>query len=145
MRTSPAWREQETIRIWILNPLHFATMNWNIEPKITLTSITGYEHFTRPPHRRHRWHWVQYLDATYRNRINQFSQELRLAYHGDGLELIVGGFYSHDQVQTRDEFSLSDLLPLLASLGSTLSATLTDSAQMPMQFSRTESGPLLRA
>jgi len=94
-----------------------ATMNWNVAPQVTLTSITAYEHFTRLHVEDTDGTSPRYLDATYRNTINQFSEELRLAYHGDGLEMIVGGFYSHDKVQTRDEFYAPDLLPLLGLTG----------------------------
>lgn len=94
-----------------------ATMNWNFAPHVSLTSITAYEHFTRLHVEDTDGTSPRYLDATYRNTINQFSEEMRLAYHGDGLELIVGGFYSHDKVQTRDEFYAPDLLPLLGLTG----------------------------
>lgn len=93
------------------------TGNWSISPQVTLTSISAYEHFTRLHVEDTDGTSVRYLDATYDNSIDQYSQELRLAYHGDGLELIGGAFYSHDKVNTRDAFYSPDLLPLFGLAG----------------------------
>ena len=93
------------------------TANWSISPQVTLTSISAYEHFTRLHVEDTDGTSLSFLDSTYRNSIDQYSEELRLAYHGDGLELIGGAFYSHDKVETRDEFFSSDLLPLLGLAG----------------------------
>lgn len=93
------------------------TANWSISPQVTLTSISAYEHFTRLHAEDTDGTSLSFLDSTYRNSIDQYSEELRLAYHGDGLELIGGAFYSHDKVETRDEFFSSDLLPLLGLAG----------------------------
>ena len=93
------------------------TGNWSISPQVTLTSISAYEHFTRLHVEDTDGTSVRYLDATYDNSIDQYSQELRLAYHGDGLELIGGAFYSHDKVNTRDAFFSPDLLPLFGLAG----------------------------
>ncbi|MEQ8744951.1 TonB-dependent receptor [Parasphingorhabdus sp.] len=93
------------------------TGNWSISPDVTLTSISAYEHFTRLHVEDTDGTSVRYLDATYDNRIDQYSQELRLAYHGDGLELIGGAFYSYDKVNTRDAFYSPDLLPLFGLAG----------------------------
>ena len=93
------------------------TANWSISPQVTLTSISAYEHFTRLHIEDTDGTSLSFLDSTYRNSIDQYSEELRLAYHGDDLELIGGAFYSHDKVETRDEFFSSDLLPLLGLAG----------------------------
>lgn len=93
------------------------TANWSISPQVTLTSISAYEHFTRLHVEDTDGTSLSFLDSTYRNSIDQYSEELRLAYHGDGLELIGGAFYSHDKVETRDQFFASDLLPLLGLAG----------------------------
>ena len=88
------------------------TANWSISPQVTLTSISAYEHFTRLHVEDTDGTSLSFLDSTYENSIDQYSEELRLAYHGDGLELIGGAFYSHDKVETRDQFFASDLLRL---------------------------------
>lgn len=93
------------------------TANVSLSPSLTLTSISAYEHFTRLHVEDTDGTSVRYLDATYDNRIDQYSQELRLAYHSDNVELIGGGFYSHDKVSTRDEFYAPDLLPLFGLAG----------------------------
>ncbi|WP_417594033.1 TonB-dependent receptor [Parasphingorhabdus sp.] len=88
------------------------TANWSVSPQITLTSISAYEHFTRLHVEDTDGTSLAYLDSTYDNNINQYSQELRLAYQRDDLNLIGGLFYSHDKVETRDTFFSPDLLPL---------------------------------
>ncbi|WP_417613623.1 TonB-dependent receptor [Parasphingorhabdus sp.] len=93
------------------------TANWSISPQVTLTSISAYEHFTRLHVEDTDGTSLSYLDATYDNKIDQYSQELRLAYDGDDLDLIGGAFYSHDTVTTRDLFFAPDLLPLLGLAG----------------------------
>ena len=88
------------------------TANWSVSPQVTLTSISAYEHFTRLHVEDTDGTSPSYLDATYDNSIDQYSEELRLAYEGDNLKLIGGAFYSHDKVETRDTFFSPDLLPL---------------------------------
>jgi iron complex outermembrane receptor protein len=73
---------------WIL------TMNWDLGPFL-LTSITG----NRDMDEQYRFEFdggpQEFLYFDYLNEWEQFSQELRLAYSGDGLE-VVGGLYYWD-------------------------------------------------
>jgi iron complex outermembrane receptor protein len=92
------------------------TVNWSIEPRLTLTSITAYEHFTRQQIEDEDGSSLVQLDANFRNNIRQASQELRLAYSAENLELIGGAFYSRDTVRTRDEYGITDLLPSLGNI-----------------------------
>jgi iron complex outermembrane receptor protein len=93
------------------------TVDWSISGALTLTSVTGYQDFSR-------WH-VEDRDATsliqldgqFDNQIDQFSQEIRLTHIGDELVLIGGAFYGEDSVDTRDEFVATDLLALLGLAG----------------------------
>ncbi len=74
-----------------------------------LTSVTGYIDFNR--------NFYIDSDATPRREfefnqiddIQQFSQELRLAGQTDRLNWILGGFYSHDEVNLRTPSYLDDL------------------------------------
>jgi iron complex outermembrane receptor protein len=93
------------------------TANWEIAPDVTLTSISAYEHFSRLHREDTDGTSLSYLDSTYDNEIDQYSQELRIAYSGNGLELIFGGYFSNDEVLTRDEFFAPDLLPLFGLAG----------------------------
>ena len=58
-------------------------------------------------------------DGFFDNDIEQFSQELRATYVGEGLVLIFGGFLGSDEMDTRDQFDSRDLLPLFGLGGST--------------------------
>ncbi|WP_417450614.1 TonB-dependent receptor [Kordiimonas sp.] len=89
------------------------TVNWALTPEVSMTSISAYEEFSRIHVEDTDGTSLAYLDATYDNGVQQYSQELRFNYSAEDLELIGGGFYSHDKVQTRDEFYSPDLLPLL--------------------------------
>jgi len=93
------------------------TIDWALADSLTLTSVTGYEEFSR-------WHVedrdatsLEQLDGFFDNEIEQFSQELRLTYLGDQLVLIGGAFYGEDSVDTRDRFDSEDLLSLLGLVG----------------------------
>lgn len=93
------------------------TVDWTLAPRLTVTSISAYEHFTRLHREDTDGTSLIFLDGTYRNEIRQYSQELRLAYEADDLKLIGGAFYSSDKVQAHDEFYARDLLPLLGLTG----------------------------
>ncbi|MGE0581934.1 MAG: TonB-dependent receptor [Steroidobacteraceae bacterium] len=93
------------------------TANWSISDALTFTSVTGYDEFKRlHVEDRDATSLIQ-LDGTFRNRIEQFSQEARLTYVGTELVLTGGAFYGTDTVDTRDRFDASDLLPLLGLAG----------------------------
>jgi Outer membrane receptor proteins, mostly Fe transport len=93
------------------------TVNWTLAPRLSLTSISAYEHFTRLHAEDTDGTSLVFLDGTYANRIDQYSQEIRLAYDADDLTLIGGAFYSRDKVRAHDEFYALDLLPLLGLAG----------------------------
>jgi iron complex outermembrane receptor protein len=93
------------------------TVNWSLTPEVSMISISAYEEFSRIHVEDTDGSSFSYLDATYDNDVRQYSQELRFNYSAEDLELIGGGFYSYDKVQTRDEFYSPDLLPLLGLTG----------------------------
>src|SRR3546814_16778722 len=66
------------------------TVNWTLAPRLSLTSISAYEHFTRLHAEDTDGTSLVFLDGTYDDRIDQYSQELRLAYDADDLKLIGG-------------------------------------------------------
>lgn len=100
------------------------TFDWSLDDALTLTSISAYEHFKRSDVSDIDGTSLRQLDGTFVNRINQGSQELRLAYSRDTLNLIAGGYYSRDTVFDRDTYDSPDLLPLfglpgLSTIGNT--------------------------
>lgn len=88
-----------------------ATVDWTIAPRLTLTSISAYEDFSRIHVEDTDGTSLSYLDSTYANDIKQYSQELRLGFDGEALDLIGGLYYSNDEIKTRDEYFAPDLLP----------------------------------
>lgn len=96
------------------------TVDWSLKDDLTLTSISAYEHFRRIDVGDQDGTGLRQLDSTFRNTINQQSQELRLAYSRDALNLIGGVYYSHDTVSTRDSYGIIDLFP---TFGDTLGNT----------------------
>ncbi|MDB6088796.1 MAG: hypothetical protein JWN85_1580 [Gammaproteobacteria bacterium] len=89
------------------------TVDWTLSKQLTLTSVSGYEHFTRLHVEDRDGTILQQLDGTFNNHLDQYSQELRLTYVGPELALIGGLFYSQDTVRTLDQYAASDLLSLL--------------------------------
>lgn len=84
------------------------TVNWEYSDRITLTSITGYEDYSRRHVEDRDGTAFNQLDGEFLNDIEQFSQELRLTYATDELVLIAGLFYGTDEVTTRDRFDTED-------------------------------------
>jgi iron complex outermembrane receptor protein len=96
------------------------TVDWKLSDRLTLTSVSAYEHLSRIDVADQDGTSLRQLDSTFYNRINQESEELRLAYSQSNLTLIFGGYYSHDTVHDRDTYKAGDLLPLLGLPGLTL-------------------------
>jgi iron complex outermembrane receptor protein len=89
------------------------TADWSLNDALTLTSISAYEHFKRVDISDVDGTSLRQLDSDYRNTINQGSQELRLAYSRDTLNLIGGAYYTRDKVSDVDTYDAPDLLSLL--------------------------------
>jgi iron complex outermembrane receptor protein len=92
-------------------------IDWSISDQLTLTSVTGYEEFTRYHVEDRDASSLKQLDGYFDNDIEQFSQESRLTYQRDNVVLIGGAFYGEDTVDTRDRFDAADLLSLLGLAG----------------------------
>ncbi len=93
------------------------TIDWSLSDALTLTSVTGYQDFSRFHVEDRDASSLIMLDGTFDNQIDQFSEEVRLTHVGDDLVLIGGAFYGEDSVDTRDEFLATDLLALLGLAG----------------------------
>ena len=93
------------------------TIDWSLSDALTLTSVTGYQDFSRFHVEDRDATSLIMLDGTFDNQIDQFSEEVRLTHVGDNLVLIGGAFYGEDSVDTRDEFLATDLLALLGLAG----------------------------
>ncbi len=93
------------------------TVDWSLSDSLTLTSVTGYEDFSRFHVEDRDATSLIMLDGYFINDVEQLSQELRLTSIGDKLVLIGGVFYGEDTVDTRDRFDATDLLALLGLAG----------------------------
>ena len=114
-RTGQARR---TTRTWTSRPTGAnLTIDWSLSDALTLTSVTGYQDFSRFHVEDRDASSLIMLDGTFDNQIDQFSEEVRLTHVGDDLVLIGGAFYGEDSVDTRDEFLATDLLALLGLAG----------------------------
>jgi len=94
-------------------------IDWDLSDQWTITSVTGYEEYSRFYQEDRDGSVLVHLDAFYDNEIEQFSQELRATYVGDKSVFIFGAFLGTDDVDTRDQFDATDLLPLFGLGGST--------------------------
>ena len=92
---------------------------WGLSEKWSITSVTGYEDYSRFYQEDRDGSALVHLDGFFENEIEQFSQELRATYVSENLVLIAGGFYGTDDVDTRDQFNAVDLLPNFGLGGST--------------------------
>lgn len=94
---------------------HGATVSVDVtlSPTLTLSSVSGYEKFSRLHIEDRDGISLKMLDGYFDNHIKQYSQELRLTHIDDALVLIGGVFWGKDSVDTRDRFDAVDLLPLL--------------------------------
>ena len=92
---------------------------WSVSNRWSFTSITGVEFYERFYQEDRDGSAAIHLDGFYDNEIDQFSQELQVAYAGDGAVFIFGAFLGSDEVDTRDQFDARDLLPLFGLGGST--------------------------
>ncbi len=85
-------------------------VNWSATQALTVTSVTGYESFTRHHVEDRDGSSLKQLDGTFDNDIEQFSEEVRLTYLADELVLIGGAFYGRDTVKTHDSYQALDLV-----------------------------------
>jgi iron complex outermembrane receptor protein len=88
---------------------------WKLDG-VTLTSITAYEKVDRNTLEDTDVSPNSVLTAVYKDKPEQWSQELRVASNGDGkLKWIAGAFYFDDNLKTDSSFDvLRDLRPLFA-------------------------------
>ena len=95
------------------------SIDWQVTDQWSIASVTGYEDFSRFYQEDRDGSALIHLDGFYDNDIEQFSQEIRATYLGEGLVLIFGGFLGSDEVDTRDQFDSRHLLPLFGLGGTT--------------------------
>ena len=95
------------------------SIDWDLSDRWSITSVTGYEDYSRYYQEDRDGSSLIHLDGFYDNQIEQFSQELRATYIDERLVVIFGGFLGSDEVDTRDQFDSRDLLPLFGLGGST--------------------------
>ncbi|HTW34084.1 MAG TPA: TonB-dependent receptor [Rhizomicrobium sp.] len=98
--TSPAFYREDALN----TTLHVTDdFGWG-----TLTSVTGYIQFRRSFLINAGASPTQDADFDENDRVNQFSEELRLAGNADGVQWLVGADYSWDQIRDYTPGSLAD-------------------------------------
>jgi len=111
------------------------TVDWSLNDAVSVTSISAYEHFDRIDVADQDGTALRQLDSTFRNTINEVTQELRLTYSRDTVNLIGGAYYSHDTISDRDSYDAPDLLSLLGLVGfSTIGNTYHQSTSAAAVF-----------
>lgn len=96
------------------------TIDWSLSDDLTLTSISAHEYLRRIDIADQDGTGLRQLDSTFANRISEQTQELRLSYSKEDVNLIGGLYYSHDTVRARDFYLIPDLLPMFGdTLGNT--------------------------
>jgi len=96
------------------------TMSYDIDSTLTLTSITGYQNVKREAILDVDSTPVTLLGVSNRQRSEYWSQEVQLAYTGESLSTIVGGYFGHETGRDNSD-SMS-----LAAISSTTQRLLTD-------------------
>lgn len=82
--------------------------DWTVAPKVTLTSITAFQHFKRNALTDADGLVATDLHIGLGGNIRSFTQELRLAGTGDRLNWIVGGNYQKDRIRDLQQVFLGD-------------------------------------
>lgn len=82
--------------------------DWTVAPKVTLTSITAYQHFKRDALTDADGLTAADLHIDLGGNIRSFTQELRLAGVSDHLNWIIGGNYQSDRIRDLQQVFLGD-------------------------------------
>jgi iron complex outermembrane recepter protein len=79
-----------------------ARVDWEVSDSVTLTSVTAFRQIDRETETVNfsRRLGVAARTENQQTESDQFSQELRLAYHNDSLDLLVGAMYSRFDLET---------------------------------------------
>jgi iron complex outermembrane receptor protein len=83
------------------------SVDWDLGSDMTLTAITGYQHFDNRRTEDQSGPLVLFAPRIH-GWIDQFSQELRLAEAGSGVNWLAGLFYSFDNAQERATDAMDD-------------------------------------
>lgn len=83
---------------------------WELSPTITMTSITAYDGGKQNLQQAVDGSPLDVLDINWRSNYRQFSEELRLNYDGDDLQLVGGVFYGWDRTTTDNLFNIASAL-----------------------------------
>jgi iron complex outermembrane receptor protein len=85
-------------------------MNWTLANDMTLTSVTGYDEFERRQLQDIDASPFVFIDVTFRDDTEAFSQELRLAGSSEQSNWLLGIFYSDDSVDALQSVAIGDLV-----------------------------------
>lgn len=86
------------------------TLNWDLSESLTLTSVTGYDKYKRRQLQDIDASPFVFIDVTFTDDTDSFSQELRINSEGEMTDWLVGIFYSDDTVDALQSIDLTDLL-----------------------------------
>lgn len=75
-------------------------INWDMADGISVTSVSSYNRVIARLPDEFDGEAIELQDAFYRDRIGQFSQELRLAGTGDRLNWVIGGYYFGENIRS---------------------------------------------
>lgn len=87
-----------------------ATISYALSPTVTLTSITSRDGGKQDLQQAADGSPLDVLDINWRSDFDQFSEEARLNYNGDRLNLVAGGFYGWDRTITDNTFNIGSVL-----------------------------------
>ncbi|WP_179043362.1 TonB-dependent receptor [Sphingobium lactosutens] len=86
------------------------TLSKELSDALTLSTLTSYDKGFRDNDQEGTHSPVDALDVVYRDRFQQFNQEVRVNYDHDGLKAILGGYYGWDRVNVFNTFTFFQFL-----------------------------------
>ena len=109
-----------------------ANLEYRLSDTIKLSSLSGYNHLKRDDAQNNDGSAYEQLSARLRGGIDSFSEELRLSSEGRGYNWIVGGYFSHDDIDENQQIYLGDFATI--NLLRFVAASLNDPRYTPTQI-----------
>lgn len=85
-------------------------MNWQMSDSMMLTSVTGFDTYERDQLQDIDASPMVFIDVTFQDDTDSFSQEFRLSQESDQLNWVAGVFYSDDSVDALQSVAIGDLV-----------------------------------
>ncbi|WP_374527604.1 TonB-dependent receptor [Novosphingobium sp.] len=87
-----------------------ANISYELSDKVTLTSITSRDGGKQNLQQAADGSPIDILDITWLSKYNQFSEEARINYSSDKIDLVGGFFYGWDKVVTDNRFNVGSII-----------------------------------